>query len=117
MPFAGSRLKLAPMLASAERRRGTGSGSMSAADALECAVDEVLLFIGEKVTPLVSLVESEERLRSRLDFVSAAVWPAIEGAVCSNMAAAFSPGIPDVFHKSVRAGSRLYAAVEAAARK
>lgn len=112
-PFANARLKLAPMLAAAERRAGR-SGGVSAADALECATEEVLAFLGEKVTPIVSLVESEERLRSRLDFVTEAVWPAVEAAVCGNMAAAFSPGIPDVFHKSVRAGARLYSAVEAA---
>ncbi len=81
VPFAGTRLELAPMLASAERRRGTGSGSMSAADALERAVEEALSFIGEKVTPLVGLVESEEQLCSYIDFVSAAVWRVIEGVV------------------------------------
>lgn len=129
VPFAAARLKLAPMLAVAERRRASSSGdatpqgsagtsgsrSVTAADALECAVDETLSFIGEKVTALVSLVESEERLRTKLDFVGAALWPAIENAVVTHMGAAFSPGIPDVFHKSVLAGTRLYAAMEAAA--
>lgn len=112
-PFANSRLKLAPMLASAERRTEKGT-SVTAADALECAVEETLGFIGEKVTPLVSLVDSEEKFRTRLDFVGHSVWPAIESAVVSNMSAAFSPGIPDVFHRSVCAGAKLYEAMEAA---
>lgn len=118
-PFAASRLKLAPMLTAAERRRGkysaSSSKSVTAADALECAVDETLAFIGERVTPLVSLVESEESLRAKLDFVGAAVWPAVQHAVVSHMAAAFSPGIPDVFHRSVLAGTKLYSAMAAAA--
>eukprot|EP00177_Eucheuma_denticulatum_P008769 GFKZ01015923.1.p1 GENE.GFKZ01015923.1~~GFKZ01015923.1.p1 ORF type:complete len:766 (-),score=122.52 GFKZ01015923.1:784-3081(-) len=110
-PFTTSRLKMTPMLAAAERRVGEG---VTAADALEEAEGEVMAFLGEKVMPLVSLVEVEERLRGRLDFVGRAVWPQIESAISHSMTAAFSPGIPDVFHKSVLAGGRLYRAVEAA---
>ncbi len=112
VPFSRARLKLRPMLVAAERKVGKDA---TTADALECAVEETLGFLGEKVTPLVSLVESEERLRSRLDFVAGAVWPAIQESVVSNMGAAFSPVIPDVFHRSVRAGGRLYEAMEGAA--
>lgn len=111
-PFSRARLKLAPMLATAERRKNDKKSSVTAADALECAVEEILAFLGDKVTPIVSLVESEERLRTRLDFVSRAVWPEIEETVISHMGAAFSPGIPDVFHKSVCAGRKLYEAME-----
>lgn len=136
-PFAATRLRMTPMLAAAERARkqrsgnsgalsssspgdmpttglAPGASSVSAADAFECAEAEIIQFLGDKVMPIVSLCEAEERLRARLDFVGNAVWPQIEKAVSSHMAAAFSPGIPDVFHQSVLAGTRLYAAVEAA---
>lgn len=111
MPFTGTRLRMTPMLAAAERRVGA---TVTAADALVQAEEEVVAFLGDKVMPLVSLVDSEERLRGKLDFVGRAVWPQIERTVSQHMAAAFSPGIPNVFHKSVLAGGRLYRAVESA---
>lgn len=131
-PFTTKRLRMTPMLAVAERNRKrdrghaprtTGKGgsnekdgsqqvSVSAADALEAAEAEVVNFLGEKVMPIVSLCEAEERLRAKLNFVGRAVWPQIQNAISAHMSAAFSPGIPDVFHKSVLAGNRLYAAVE-----
>lgn len=135
-PFTATRLRMTPMLAVAERnvkngtfkarretptkekRASDGSQqpamSVTAADALQAAEGEVINFLGEKVMPIVSLCEAEERLRTKLDFVGRAVWPQIENAISSHMSAAFSPGIPDVFHQSVLAGSRLYAAIEAA---
>lgn len=136
-PFTGTRLRMTPMLAVAERniqngnfrahRDSIGKGtsaqeavpktasvSVTAADALEAAEGEILNFLGEKVMSIVSLCEAEERLRTKLDFVGRAVWPQIQIAISRHMSAAFSPGIPDVFHKSVLAGSRLYAAIEAA---
>lgn len=134
-PFTAMRLRMTPMLAVAERnvKSGTIKGrrqtptkdnpgvdgaqqqvAVTAADALEAAEGEIVNFLGEKVMPIVSLCEAEERLRTKLDFVGRAVWPQIENAISSHMSAAFSPGIPDVFHQSVLAGSRLYAAVEAA---
>ncbi len=97
--FARARLKLRPMLVAAERKVGKDA---TTADALECAVEETLGFLGKKVTPLVSLVESEERLCSRLDFGAGPVRPAIQESVVSNMGAAFSPVILDVFHQKVR---------------
>lgn len=136
-PFTGTRLRMTPMLAVAERniqngnfrahRDSIGKGtsahdsvlktasvSVTAADALEAAEGEIVNFLGEKVMPIVSLCEAEERLRTKLDFVGRAVWPQIQLAISRHMSAAFSPGIPDVFHQSVLAGSRLYAAIEAA---
>lgn len=135
-PFTRTRLRMTPMLAVAERnvkngtfkarreaqtkeqtsRDGTQPSTIAvtAADALQAAEGEVVNFLGEKVMPIVSLCEAEERLRTKLDFVGRAVWPQIERAISSHMSAAFSPGIPDVFHQSVLAGSRLYAAIEAA---
>lgn len=138
VPFTGTRLRMTPMLAVAERnikngdfkarREAAGSSaskqedasktsttaSVTAADALEAAEGEILNFLGEKVMPIVSLCEAEERLRTKLDFVGRAVWPQIQRAISTHMSTAFSPGIPDVFHQSVLAGSRLYAAIEAA---
>jgi conserved oligomeric Golgi complex subunit 2 len=132
-PFASERIRMTPMLAIAEResqaRRGRAlsasptsasstspkvpSGvSVTAADALEVAERVVLQFLGERVTPLTSLCESEERLKTRFDFVGNAVWPQIAKAIAKHMHSAFSPGTPDVFHQSVLSGARLYAAVE-----
>jgi conserved oligomeric Golgi complex subunit 2 len=96
-------------------RSGAGAGSgvtVTAADALEVAERIVIDFIGEKLTPIVSLCESEERLRTRLDFVGNALWPQVAQAIATHMQSAFSPGTPDVFHQSVLSGTRLYEAVE-----
>lgn len=132
-PFTAQHLRMTPMLAVAEKNRkrataqaprgklskdkpeadGSQQISVTAADALEAAEAEVINFLGEKVMPIVSLCEAEERLRAKLDFVGRAVWPQIQNAISSHMSAAFSPGIPDVFHQSVLAGNRLYAAIEA----
>lgn len=148
-PFAYERIRMAPMLAQAEReKRGSASfvannsrraldestvhsteqqlsaraGSsqdssknlnVTAADALEAAEREVIQFLGERVMPIMSLCETKERLRTRLDFVGNAAWPQIAGAIASHMSSAFSPGIADVSHQSVMAGTRLFAAMEA----
>lgn len=112
-PFTSSKLRMTSMLSEAERKKEKGV-AVTAADALEVAEEHIIDFLGDKVMPLVSLCDSEERLRSKLDFVGNAVWPQIERSISTHMAAVFSPGIPDVFHRSVRAGARIYAAVEAA---
>lgn len=111
-PFTSSRLRMTTMLGVAERNKK--GKSVSAADALQVAEVEIVDFLGEKVMPIVSLCESEERLRGRLDFVGKSVWPQLERAISSHMSAVFSPGIPDVFHRSVLAGGRIYNAVESA---
>lgn len=87
---------------------------VTAADALEVTERVIVQFLGDRVMPLTSLCQTEERLKSRLDFVGNAAWPQIAKAISSNMASAFSPGTPDVFHQSVLSGTRLYAAAEAA---
>ncbi|KAI0565041.1 COG-complex component COG2 [Gracilaria domingensis] len=110
-PFTSTRLRMTPMLKKAES--GVNPKTVTAAHALAAAHDEIVQFLGEKVLPIVTLCESEERLRGKLDFVGNAVWPQIQGAIAMNMAAAFSPGIPNIFHKSFMAGSQIYHAVEA----
>lgn len=110
-PFASSRLRISTMLAVAEQKKGP---PVTPADALDAAEQEIVNFLGESVMPIVSLVESEDRLRSRLDFVGRSVWPQIERAISTHMLATFSPGIPDVFHQSVLAGARIYVAIDAA---
>lgn len=109
--FTNARIRMTTMLTAAERKKSTG---VTAADALQAAEEEIINFLGEKVTPLISLCESEERLNSKLDFVGRSVWPQVERSISSSMTAAFSPGIPDVFHQSLLAGYRIYAAIEAA---
>lgn len=111
-PFAATTLRMTPMLAAAERRKG---GAVTPADALDAAADAVKTFVDERVLPLVKLVAEEDRLRGQIDFLARAVWPQLEASVSSHMAPAFSPGLPDVFHRSVKAGERLFGAVEAAA--
>ncbi|PXF48703.1 Conserved oligomeric Golgi complex subunit 2 [Gracilariopsis chorda] len=113
LPFTSTRLQMTQMLNKAEKN--LRPKSVTAAHALEAAHEEIVQFLGEKVLPIVSLCESEERLKGRLDFVGNAVWPQIQSAIAVNMAAAFSPGIPNVFHKSFMAGSKIYHAIEASA--
>lgn len=111
VPFTSSRLRMTIMLSKAEKEYKPKS--VTAAHALEAAHEEILQFLGEKVVPLVSLCESEERLRGRLNFVGNGVWPQIQSAIALNMTAAFSPGIPDIFHKSFMSGCKIYHAIEA----
>eukprot|EP00178_Gracilaria_changii_P019051 TRINITY_DN55485_c0_g1_i1.p1 TRINITY_DN55485_c0_g1~~TRINITY_DN55485_c0_g1_i1.p1 ORF type:complete len:748 (+),score=83.00 TRINITY_DN55485_c0_g1_i1:100-2343(+) len=110
-PFTSTRLRMTSMLKRAEST--VNPKSVTAAHALAAAHEEIVQFLGEKVLPIVTLCESEERLRGKLDFVGSAVWPQIQSAIAMNMAAAFSPGIPNIFHKSFKAGSQIYHAVEA----
>lgn len=107
--FTGEKVRMATALGVAEKKR---AGKASPADALEVVEKEIVAFLEEKVKPLLAICESEERLKTRLDFVGKAVWPQIAKAIASNMQSAFSPGSPDVFHQSVQSGSRIYAAVE-----
>ena len=111
-PFTSSKLRMASLLSEAERRVGNNK-SASAADALAVAEEYIVEFLGDKVMPLVSLCDSEERL-AKLDFVTNAVWPQIERAISTNMAAVFSPGIPDIFHRAIRSGTNIYNAMLAA---
>lgn len=118
-PFASQRLRMGVMLAVAERRAkqdsNSANSSISPGDALRVAHDEIVNFLGDHVLPLISLCQSDSRLAKRLDFVGQSVWPHIQRAISTHMAASFSPGIPDVFHRSFKAGSDIFAAVEAAA--
>lgn len=142
-PFMADRIRMTPLLAIAEREmkakqgsRGAsattastdvtqhaGGGATStvgptitanAADALEIAERVIVQFMGDRVLPLTSLCESEERLKSRLDFVGNALWPQVGKAITTHMQSAFSPGTPDVFHQSVLSGTRIYDAIEVA---
>lgn len=113
LPFTSTRLQMSQMLNKAEK--DLRPMSVTAAHALEAAHEEIVQFLGDRVLPIVSLCESEDRLKGRLDFVGNAVWPQIQSAIAVNMAAAFSPGIPNVFHRSFMAGSKIYHAVEASA--
>lgn len=137
-PFTTQRLRMGAMLAAAERSAqqtkslsgtngttanttsgssngGSAGTSVTPGDALRAAHDEIVAFLGDRVLPVVSLCQSDPRLARRLDFVGRSVWPQLQRAISSNMAPAFSPGIPDVFHRSFRAGVDIFAAVEAAA--
>jgi conserved oligomeric Golgi complex subunit 2 len=131
-PFTSDRIRMMPLLAVAEREKkasaplqrrasssdadpaGLKSLSVTPADALEVAERAIVRFLGERVMPITSLCASEERLKTRLNFVGNSVWPQVTKAISSHMATAFSPGIPDVFHQSALSGSRIYAAVESA---
>lgn len=138
-PFTSERIRMTPLLAIAEREKSErqggraagaavpeaagapGSGatpsagsSATAADALEVAERVIIQFMGERVLPITSLCESEERLKSRLDFVGNALWPQVGKAIATHMQSAFSPGTPDVFHQSVLSGGRIYDAIETA---
>lgn len=113
-PFASDRIRMTPMMAAAERELSTKSGAsinVNAAHALEAVQREIVAFLGEKVMPITSLCETEERLGG-YDFLGKAVWPQIETAIESQMSSSFSPGIPDVFHRSFLAGERIYDAIE-----
>lgn len=143
-PFTAQRLRMGVMLAAAERKIQSQSQSQSQSppqsqpksqppstssnnlnssnsppvtpgDALRAAHDEIVAFLGDRVLPVVSLCQSDARLARRLDFVGNAVWPQVQRAISMHMGAAFSPGIPDVFHRSFRAGTDIFAAIEAAA--
>ncbi|CAN8076953.1 unnamed protein product [Agarophyton chilense] len=110
-PFTSARVRMTPMLKKAES--SMNPTAVTAAHALAALYEEIVQFLGEKVLPIVTLCESEERLRGKLDFVGNAVWPQIQSAIAMNMATAFSPGIPNIFHKSFMAGSQIYYALEA----
>lgn len=143
-PFTADRIRMTPLLAIAEREKkakqggpgaqatavstdppsqqaGVGTSSTggpavtaNAADALEVAERVIVQFMEDRVLPLTSLCESEERLKSRLDFVGNALWPQVGKAITTHMQSAFSPGTPDVFHQSVLSGTRIYEAIEVA---
>lgn len=151
-PFTSERIRMAPMLAIAEREKkeklaqnqdgmtaksqkngksAQAQSDMNAvrplqdnfaidvnvtgADALEAAERVIIQFLGERLMPIASLCETQDRLRTSLDFVGRAVWPQVAGAIAAHMSSAFSPGIADVSHQSVLSGTRIFAAMEAAA--
>jgi conserved oligomeric Golgi complex subunit 2 len=88
--------------------------AVTAADAFEIAEQVIIDFLGDKVMPIMSLCNSDERLRNRLDFMGNSVWPHISKAITTNLSAAFSPGNPNVFHQSVLSATRLYQCMEEA---
>lgn len=117
-PFTSQRLRMSIMLSVAERQlqqEGKPTSSVTPGDALRAAHHEIVSFLGDRVLPLVSLCTSDARLAKRLDIIGKSVWPNVQRAISTQMAPAFSPGIPDVFHRSFQAGTDIFAAIEAAA--
>lgn len=117
-PFTSQRLRMSIMLSAAERQlqqEGKSARSVTPGDALRAAHHEIVSFLGDRVLPLVSLCASDGQLAKRVDVVGKSVWPNIQRAISTQMGPAFSPGIPDVFHRSFQAGADIFSAIEAAA--
>lgn len=117
-PFTSQRLRMSVMLSVAERQlqqERKSTTSVTPGDALSAAHHEIVSFLGDRVLPLVSLCSNDGRLAKRLDVIGKSVWPNMQRAISTQMGPAFSPGIPDVFHRSFQAGADIFAAIEAAA--